>query len=362
MCVIAIAEKTRPTPEQVAAMFEQNSDGCGFAWREKKGNETRVKWEKGLFNLETAQKLCAELPLPFIAHFRIQTVGGKRAALCHPFPVLKEVPLDLKGSTNGFVLFHNGHWNSWRNSVLEAVWKTGFKIPSGKWSDSRAMAWSAAHFGVAILEFIDEKSVVISPDKIELTGKDWNDLDEKGIWFSNTNWVHRLKKVGVDNLHNRFPDGASERTVGLGGPNIEGWKPTSVSSHLNKYCKHGPCVQSRLEGMDYCKKHQDERDLQYNKKVKTGDDLAIQLLADPANKGGGPAGDSPFDQLANLWQKGDISKKQYKKVRKKMERLLHKRNLKQVKSNKRQKRLGTPHKQVSALFPMMNSNVNLPKH
>lgn len=355
MCVIAIAEKTRPTPEQVAAMFEQNSDGCGFAWREKKGDETRVRWEKGLMTLEEAQKQCAELPLPFVAHFRIQTVGGKRAALCHPFPILKEVPLDLKGSTNGFVLFHNGHWNSWRNSVLEAVWKTGYKIPSGKWSDSRAMAWSAAHFGVAILEFIDEKSAVISPEKLELTGKDWIDYEEKGLWVSNTNWTHRLKKVGVDNVHNRFRSG----NVGL--ENAEGWKPTESRGNLKRFCKKSDCTKDRLEGKELCQRHQDEKDLITNKS-KNNDDIALRLLTDPAYKGGGPAGKDPFDVLGKMWENKEISKKQYKKIRRKMEGMISKQAKRKIKMAKKQKHLGSPREQVAKLLPMMNSNEPLRVH
>jgi len=103
-----------------------------------------------LIDLKEAQELIAKAPLPFVCHFRIQTVGGKKAGLCHPFPVHDDVTLALKGETEGFVLFHNGHWGQWRSSVMEAVFKGQLKLPKGKWSDSRAMAWSAAQF---VLQF-----------------------------------------------------------------------------------------------------------------------------------------------------------------------------------------------------------------
>lgn len=371
MCVIAIAETKRPTPEQVAAMYEANNDGCGFAYRyQDEKDKTRVRWEKGLMTLEQAQKFCAELPLPFVAHFRIQTVGGKKAQLCHPFPILKDVPLDLKGSTDGFVLFHNGHWGTWRNSCLEAVWKTGFKLPSGKWSDSRAMAWSAAHFGTAILEFIDEKSVAFSPEKVDLTGKDWD--EEDGVWYSNKNWKRCLKtKVGVDsNVHGSFRSDAGN--VGLdrhvGG---NGWRPTSASEAASRICKYGPCVKNREGSSEFCKGHQGEA------KTKGGnlsgavatennhDDLAVRLLADSGFKGGGPVGDGPFEKLLTMRKEKEISGKQYKRTRKKMDKMIFKRERKLEKIAKKQKSLvqrATPQEHVSKLSLSKSSSPSLSVH
>lgn len=370
MCVIFIAESKRPTPEQVAAMYEANGDGCGFAYRindgldkDKNPINPRVRWEKGLMTLAEAQKMAAELPLPYVGHCRIQTVGGKKAALCHPFPILKNVPLDLKGTTNGFVLFHNGHWGSWRTSVLEAVWKTGAQIPSGKWSDSRAMAWSAAHFGTAILEFIDEKSVAYSADKVDLTGKDWD--EEDGVWYSNKNWKRCLPNktggvVGINNSHGSFRSGDGR----MG--HVADWRPTSATEQANRICKFGSCVKDRVQGKEFCKVHQEDQEKKDKDRITNtahkNDDLAVRLLADSGFKGGGPVGDGPFDRLGKMWQEKEISKKQYKKARKKMEKMISKRAHKQDKARKKSKRPLLPHLTSSKLSPCKNSSESLSVH
>lgn len=181
MCVIIISRDVRPSEDLIEKAYKANDAGAGVAWRE----EGVVKWEKGL-EVKRVKELCAEVPLPFIAHFRIPSVGGPREDLCHPFPIERTVPLSLKGKTKGQVLFHNGHWTQWRDSILAAIKGTTFKIPTGKWSDTRAMAWYAAHYGTGVLEFINEKTAVFGPgaEDLEIFGDGWVRLDE-GLYASN---------------------------------------------------------------------------------------------------------------------------------------------------------------------------------
>ena len=193
MCVIALSEKTRVTDEMVRKMYEHNGAGAGVAWREtieEKGKTVVVvKWKKGL-TLEETRELCESLPMPFVAHFRIPTVGGTKKSLCHPFPIEKDVRLDLEGTTKGYVLFHNGHWGDWKRFSLDTAAKNGFKVPTGRWSDSRAMAWAAAHHGLGVLEFIDEKAITFGPQEIEIfggqAGQHW--ALANGVLVSNKAW------------------------------------------------------------------------------------------------------------------------------------------------------------------------------
>ena len=236
MCVIAVAETVRITPDQVEKMFEANPAGAGVAWRDEikddKGRTHKVvRWKKGL-SLAEVQDICKDIPLPFVAHFRIPTVGGSKKTLCHPFPIEKEVSLELEGTTRGFVLFHNGHWGRWKEFSLESAGKNGFKVPTGKWSDSRAMAWAAAHHGIGVLEFIDERAIAFSPAEIEVFGggtthSAWT-LVNGGIFVSNTGWQFRTQH----NNHNN-------------------WQGV---------CMFGHCKLARINGTKYCAKHPDGKD------------------------------------------------------------------------------------------------------
>lgn len=201
MCVICVSASERPTPEMVAKMFADNPHGAGIAWRSeepgKKGTPAIpvVAWKKGL-DEEEIQELVAKLPLPFVAHFRIPSCGGPSSLLTHPFPIQIDVPLEFEGTTKGSVLFHNGHWHKYADVVLEASVRGNWKIPSGRWSDSRAMALIAAHQGIGVLEFIREKVVVFGPGPadIELFGDNgWAKIGT-GIWVSNRGWEHKQVK------------------------------------------------------------------------------------------------------------------------------------------------------------------------
>lgn len=210
MCVI-MATKDKPIPEEwITKGFEANNHGAGAAWRE----DGYVHWKKGL-DLDQIQELAAKLTPPYILHFRIQTVGGVRPELTHPFPIEPTVNLALEGKTKGYVLFHNGGWSNWKSDAKIAA-SDGIKngrakagLPIGKWSDTRAMAFMAHVYGLGILEFIDEKVMAFSPDKVDVFGSPWTLLD--GIWVSNTNWQSRSgnsyhRKGNAEDVRNAYSD------------------------------------------------------------------------------------------------------------------------------------------------------------
>ncbi len=148
MCVIAIAQTKRPSEEMIRKMWRHNDDGFGIAYRApltqgKNKGKLGVFWQKGVEKLENAIKLCNEVPLPYVAHFRIASQGGIDPNLTHPFPVDTDVSLALKGQTLGSVLFHNGDWTGWRHQILIP----GRPLPKGdKMSDTRAMFALYGHY------------------------------------------------------------------------------------------------------------------------------------------------------------------------------------------------------------------------
>src|SRR5207249_3775540 len=65
-------------------------------------------------------------------------------------------------------LFHNGHWSPYKDKGIDGAIRNRVKVPEGKWSDTRVMAWLAHLHSHSILELIDEKVIVFGPEKIEI--------------------------------------------------------------------------------------------------------------------------------------------------------------------------------------------------
>lgn len=218
MCVIAIAQDKALTEEHVKKMFGANRDGAGIAWREN----GKIQWRKGLSE-EDMRDLCLTVPIPYVAHFRIASCGGIRPELTHPFPITKDANLSLRGSTSGGVLFHNGHNGRWKDYLLQMA-INGHKLPTGAWSDSRLMAWVAAHAGNNILPFFEEKIVAFSMDDMEILGNGWTLVDD--LYVSNRTWEATSYWVG----------GRQHST------NIT-------------VCRYGSCKKDRINNTVWCEDH-----------------------------------------------------------------------------------------------------------
>lgn len=198
MCVICICseEGKRPTEDQVRRMWNHNDHGGGVAWREN----GKVHWRKGLTEPQMQEHIRL-MPMPFIAHFRIASIGGKKAELTHPFVVPAPgedhtKSLDLAGETTGSVLFHNGHWAGWDHELYAACQRAGVEVPRGPWSDSRAMAWMFKYYGLGFLDTLpSQRTVVITPDTLELGDFGNNGWTKKdAIWFSNMVWDYTASR------------------------------------------------------------------------------------------------------------------------------------------------------------------------
>ena len=283
MCVIVISEVTRPTEEQITKMWDTNDHGAGIAWRENGA----VQWRKGL-DLEGIKNLCAEVPMPFVAHFRIASSGGQRADLTHPFPIEKSVPLALTGSTKGNVMFHNGHWTRWQDVMLETTGRGFAKIPVGKWSDSRAMAFLAAIHGIGYLELLDnQKWVVFGPGTCEVSAG-WSKINE-GFYASNKHWETKA------------------------------FYPVGQEYNRQHMCKLGTCCKTKEYNKDYCFDHRYMADKQED--IGVGKVIDVPIFEEKKKESGGaPTHVLPFVQACKLLREGKISKNKWKKARKQYEK------------------------------------------
>lgn len=164
MCVIYACSTSLPTVEELENGAASNEDGGGIAWLGKKGGKPRVFWKKGFENEKDVLAFIKKekLTYPIAIHFRTASIGGKQAALCHPFPVELEASLALEGDAES-VLFHNGHMGRWETWTLDAGLAAPGDItfPDGPWSDSRALAWVTSLRGEGVIRFLNDSSRVL---------------------------------------------------------------------------------------------------------------------------------------------------------------------------------------------------------
>lgn len=219
MCVIAVAQDKALTEEHVKRMFGANRDGAGIAWREN----GKLQWRKGL-DEDQMKDLCLTVPIPYVAHFRIASCGGIKPELTHPFPIGKDASLALKGATTGAVLFHNGHNHKWKDYLLQMA-LNGMKLPTGPWSDSRLMAWVAAHAGNHVLPFFEEKLVVFSMNDMEILGTGWSLVDD--LYVSNRTWES----------------------------NAYQWQGNRQINVNITVCRYGSCKKDRVNNTTWCEDH-----------------------------------------------------------------------------------------------------------
>lgn len=222
MCVIVLVdnEESRPSNVMIDMMWDKNNHGGGAAWRKDDHGTIKVCWEKGLMaeaGLVRMKELASSLPIPYVLHMRIATIGGIKQNMTHPFPIDQRGMNDLKGETTGYVLFHNGTFREWDKEARSLAISTGIAIPAGKWSDSRAMAWICSIIGNGFMELLtDQKGIAFGPDGTDLfTGANgWDQVldpvtNEK-VWCSNSNFLPQGRNGNGNNFYNITPycDGA----------------------------------------------------------------------------------------------------------------------------------------------------------
>lgn len=317
MCVAFVTNKEKRVPDEwVRAAYQHNNAGAGIAYRD--GEE--VVWKKGM-NLEEVQELNETVPLPYALHFRIPTCGGPIKKLTHPFPIEENVSLALDGRIKGSVLFHNGHWGRWKDFMLEAAARGRLKIPGDKWSDSRAMAWMAAHFGDGVLDLIDEKICAFGANSIDIYGTGWTVRET--IWCSNIHWEGAVKRYEAQtdwrNTHNPIKLADDKEEISPRSPYTT--PPHSMSGNRPPYhrkdCMCTLCMAERRRNFEA---------------ERTQEAL------------GGASSETPFVQARRVWEEADkkwkmrpaqITKKKWKKAFKKFEEAERKLKLDQIQSQLR---------------------------
>jgi predicted glutamine amidotransferase len=147
MCVIlAVPEGAKNiTAQEWDQATASNSDGYGIAWLD----DGMVRFTKLGYN-ESKKLREWRPPQPYIMHFRLATIGAEVPELCHPFIVSPKSKLAVRGRAHE-VLFHNGHWSDWAEWLAITYSGVG-KLPSGPFSDSRAMASMVGNYGHSILD------------------------------------------------------------------------------------------------------------------------------------------------------------------------------------------------------------------
>lgn len=188
MCVIMCCdEKTGwPTLDSLLDAEQMNGHGGGIAYIGKDG---QIHYEKGISAKDIHAIISSGIKLPAVIHFRIATVGGVNPFLCHPFEITNQSALRKKGKCEA-VLFHNGHWDEWQDRCFDALIAKNTKLPSGDFSDSRAMAWLASQYGTTIFNLIaskDNKVAILSKHGIQKFGEGWTKV--KGVDCSNNHFT-----------------------------------------------------------------------------------------------------------------------------------------------------------------------------
>jgi hypothetical protein len=289
MCVIMLASNTRPTEDMVKRGWDSNKDGAGIAWREK----NQVVWEKGIMEIDRVKELCASVPLPYVVHFRVASIGGVKPSLTHPFTVGPDVDLALKGRTEGAVLFHNGHWGDWHSKALDAAIHSNSRVPEGSdWSDSRAMAWLIHIYGPGIMELLhSQKGVLMYPKKFNIfTGNGWDKIND--VWCSNDYfWAGRRP------VHNNYQS-------------------------YGRLCSVGKCTERVHGGKDVCHKCEAAQKAAAETIAKEGDTKSTSSVGQSAVAivTGGSSGPLvkmfSMPEVENFYKGSMISKSTLKKYRK----------------------------------------------
>jgi hypothetical protein len=265
MCVILVCEQVAPTKEVLEACHADNPQGMGIAWREK----DVIQWDKGLhLKVKDILDRIAKIKFPYVIHFRVASVGGACEELCHPFPY-GAVDQRGRGASKYGVLFHNGTFHAWKHEVKQAAIYSNTRVPSGRWSDSRGMAFLTGIYGTGLLELLDEKTVALTPSECTIFGtlnQGWVRKGpagetvtpaEPGIWYSNDRWEKKLPGgttcgISTDTRGSFHPpyrgQGHHIRTETTGTPALDAritpWKkPTE--------CDHAGTV-TWIEGKRFC--------------------------------------------------------------------------------------------------------------
>ena len=116
MCIIVVKQTPTITEQQWKQLhncFDNNHEGVGMMWRNRKG---KVVVSKGYMEWQEFEDAVVKLHLekvnPVVFHFRFATHGSISPGNCHPFPISRKIrdlqALELKSDA---AVVHNGILN-----------------------------------------------------------------------------------------------------------------------------------------------------------------------------------------------------------------------------------------------------------
>jgi hypothetical protein len=183
MCLLAVAKDRKMTDDEIINSNNSNPHGIGVGWIEPVTR--KVCYRKGMSLIEF-QEFYKDFDItPHVVHFRYSSIGGICPELTHPFIVSPKSSLQISYRGSKSILFHNGHYSGWKDDLLQTCRGSGTPIPSGRMSDTRALAVVVSVLSENYLEYIDGKYAIISHDGIKKYGEF---ILSDGIYFSNSSY------------------------------------------------------------------------------------------------------------------------------------------------------------------------------
>jgi predicted glutamine amidotransferase len=191
MCVIVYSYLGKKEKEEnIKRMFEHNSDGIGFAYKEK--NQIIVV-KKGFMKLDEFLEFYRQFKegTEHAIHFRLASSGTVAPEFTHPFPLDKIQIPPQNNYQSCKVLFHNGHIEYYPLLVHILPFfskEQRKKLLSLKFSDTYILSLYISIFQVPdLLEHLKSKFLLFSK-KTKIYGS-WE--KEDFFYYSNTSWKPR---------------------------------------------------------------------------------------------------------------------------------------------------------------------------
>jgi hypothetical protein len=189
MCVIVYSFTGKKEKEEnLKRMWESNSDGVGFAYKDKNQG---IIVKKGFMKLEEFLEFYKEFPegIEHTIHFRLATAGSVSPLFTHPFALDRiQIPPQITFKASR-VLFHNGSIEYYPLLIhILPVLKPDQrkKLLSLNFSDTYILSLYISIFQVPdILAHLKSKFFLFHINKSKIYGN-WEKEDY--FYYSNTSW------------------------------------------------------------------------------------------------------------------------------------------------------------------------------
>lgn len=188
MCIAILKPKDKKISKEVLqTCFNNNKDGCGFAYCDK-GTVMMCKYMK--FDDFYNDYIKVENKSNMLIHFRIATHGGVNLLNTHPFKLNNRMALIHNGVISGYGDKEN--ISDTRDFIAKVIGNISWKM----WKNPSFVELVDRAIGYSKLVILDKSGeyFIVGEDKGE-----WND----GVWFSNTSYKPRTYKTYTSYSNNK---------------------------------------------------------------------------------------------------------------------------------------------------------------